>query len=241
MRAGYLDEFFRLICGVVEPQAELEGNDLVVSAVYYHDGQVHATDVIDSGVAESGGHANGHIGIKLFTDINIRGETAFDDKGPGLDLCGEVCSDASAERPAEEDYFLRRDVFLLCEPFVCGFDIVVCSGFRRFALAGAVAAVVKNEAVEAKLVQYVYGVESMCHVAAVAVAEKDREGCIFGWDEPCRQFQAVFRLEDDVFKVQVDVAGIVRDLADGAVQKRWLHKVQCQRKDGIGEKNNQYD
>ena len=47
MRAGNLDKFFRLICSIVESQTELEWNNLIVAAVYNHDGAADASDVID--------------------------------------------------------------------------------------------------------------------------------------------------------------------------------------------------
>ncbi len=47
VRAGNFDKFFRLICRIVESQTELEWNNLVVAAVYNHNGAADASDVIN--------------------------------------------------------------------------------------------------------------------------------------------------------------------------------------------------
>ncbi len=169
---------------------------------------------------------DGHVGVEFLADINVGGKAAFDNKAFGFDIAGQVRCDTSPEAPAEENDFLCRDIFPLGEPFVCRFDIAVCSSLGGLTLAGAVAAVIENEAVKAEFIQYIYSVEAVGHITPVAVAEQDGEIGFFGGDEPCRQFQTVFRLEDDIFKRQVDIAGIVGHLANGAVEKRRLHKVQ---------------
>ena len=184
---------------------------------------------------------DGHVGVEFPADINIGGKAAFDNKAFGLYILSQVGCDTSPEAPAEKNDVPGRDVFLFGEPFVCRFDIAVCSGLGGLTLTGAVAAVIEDEAVKAEFIQYIYSVEPVGHITTVSVAEQDRKIGFFGGDEPCREFQTVFRLENDIFKRQVDIAGIVGHLANGAVEKRRLHKVQCQPKDRVSDKNDQYD
>ncbi len=169
---------------------------------------------------------DGHIGVEFLADINVGGKAAFDNKAFGFDIAGQVRCDTSAEAPAEKNDVLGRDVFLLGKPFICRFYIAVCSSLGGLTLTGAIAAVIEDEAVKAEFIQYIYSVEAVGHIPPIAVAEQDGEIGFFGGDEPCRQLQTVFCLENDIFKRQVDIAGIVGHLANGAVEKRRLHKVQ---------------
>lgn len=225
MFAEDFDEFFGLIGGVVNLEAEFEGDNFVVSAVNDEDGACNFTDVFDSGVVEPGEPFYGHIGVKFLANGWIRCEGTFDDEGCGFEFGCEIGGDASAERPAEEDDLLRRDAFFLCEPSVGGPGVEVCSVFGGDSLAVAVAAIIEDEAIESELVEEVNGIEEVHHIAAVAVAVEDGKLGVWRRDEPAVESEAVAGFEIDLFEIEAEFSGGVGNLADGFVEEAGLHVI----------------
>lgn len=152
MTSVNFDEDFGFVGGVVKFEAEFEGNHFIGPAVKNEDGAFSFSDEFDSGVVEASEPANGHIGIKLLADICVGGKGAFDDEAGGFDFGGEVSGDTAAEGPAENDNAVGNDTFLFSKPPEGGADVEVGAVFGGPAVAFAVAAEVKDKAVEAELI-----------------------------------------------------------------------------------------
>ncbi len=206
MVAENFDELTRLVCGVVQFQAELEGNSLVASAVNYHHRAVNLLDIAESIVAESGEPADRHIGVEFFADVDVRGEGAFENQGPGLYFCCQLCGDGCTQGPAEDNDIIGGDIFFFGKPLVCGLNVFVGSFFGGGALTVTVASIVKNKAVQSEIVKDVYAVEAVHNISAVAVTKQDGKFSVFGGDIPAGQSQAVAGFESYGFEVQAEFA-----------------------------------
>ncbi len=100
--------------------------------------------------------------------------------------------------------------------------------FGRIAGTLPVAAIVKDEAVEAEVVEEVKSVEAMADVAGVAVAEED--GCfgVVGGDVPSGKGLAVGGGDAQVFEGQAEVGGSHFDLSPRHIEQFGLEDEQQQ-------------
>ena len=243
MSAEELDELFRLIGGVVKLKAEFEGDGFIVSAVEYQNRTSYFSDEVDCGIIEPCEPTDGHIGVEFFADIDVRGKSALDNKGSGLDFVCQICCDGAAERQAEDNNLLGRNTFLFSKPPVGRSHVEVGSVFGGTSLAVSVAAVIEDEAIKAEGVKEINRIEEEHHIAAVAVAEEDGEFGVVGGldasrsgDEPAVELEAVAGFEENFFKIESKLRGGIRQFTNGVVNELWLHKIKNECKANIGHK-----
>lgn len=97
MAACDLEQTFGFRSFGIETEAELEGDDLVVSAVYDQDGATDVLYVLAGVVVELGEEVDGHVWVELLADLLIGSEGTLEYEGAGFYAGGEVRGDAAAE------------------------------------------------------------------------------------------------------------------------------------------------
>jgi len=73
------------------------------------------------------------------------------------------------------------------------------------------------------------------------VAVKDGEAGVRGGDEPTVELKVVAGPEDDLLEIEANLGGGIRDVGDGVVNKRRLHKIERHRQNGITDKHHTDD
>lgn len=146
-----------------------------------------ALDIVGCIVSESGKQSDRHIRIKSSANVNVRCESALNNQAFRLDLSCQVGCDGSTERPTEDDNIVRWYCPFFGQPFVCSLCVQVRALFGWLAITITVAAIVKDEAIQSKIMKDAYAVQAVHNVAAVAVTKKYCKLCIFCGNVPTVQ------------------------------------------------------
>ena len=77
-----------------------------------------------------------------------------------------------------------------------------------------------------QLVQDIYRIQTMRHIPTVAVAKQNRQLGTFGGYIPAGKFQPILGTENYFFVRKVNIAGRIGHIANRAVEKFMLHKIQ---------------
>ena len=227
------DKFFRLIRSVVKLQPHLKRDGLVFPAVNYHNRASHPADKVNGRVIESCKPPHWNIRIITGTDVSIGSKGAFENKAAGAGFAGKISGDGAAQRPAEYDDLLARDFFDFGKPPEGGAGVEISSCFRWFAPALAVAAIIENEAIQAKPIEQVDHIEVKHYVAPIAVAVKNGEVAVGCGNEPAVKLEFVGGAEVNILEIKAKLSGGIGNLANGAVNEFGLHKIERQRKNGV--------